>query len=165
MQLFNISVYPRLNYIDSLNFWFGNVPEPNLIFNAIGNIQYSKLTNEATNSLINIFSENYLFNASLSIDLLGGKMKIMDDSAFPHRNAFCIYQFIVLAEKEKEEESKKWLRLVYDIMKPYTCGCYVGFCNNYIKSKDYFLQNSNRIKRGFRKYDPCNMLYKAYYRD
>lgn len=95
-------------------------------------------------------------------------MRTMDDSAVPHRNAFCIYQFITLSDKDNVENAKEWLKSSHDIMKPYTCGklslgqavlvlgSYVEFCNSYVKTMDYFLQNWM-----FQKYDPSNIIYKA----
>jgi len=89
-------------------------------------------------------------------------MKIMDNSAFPHRNAFCTYQFIVLYQEKDANSANKWLITSYNVTQPYTFGSYVGYCNHYTGPKMYFLQNFKKVKYGVQHYDPNNIIYKAY---
>lgn len=162
LKLFDITIYPRINYVDSLNFWFGDTNNTNLKFNAISTVQYTKLCKRGVWDLVKIFSQPQPFTASVDIDLLGGKMREMNNTAFPHRNAFCTYQFITLAEEDYVDKADKWLIDVYNIMEPYTCGSYVSYCNPYTTPKMYFLQNLKQAKHGLKIYDPDNIIYKAY---
>lgn len=162
LHFFDVDIYPRIDYIDSLKFWFGDTPNPNLIFNAISTIQYTKFCDNGIYDLIEIFSIPQKFNISVNIDLLGGKMQVKDNTAFPHRNAFCTYQFITTSNEKYADDANIWLLNAYNKIKLYTCGSYVSYCNSYIKPKMYFLQNAKRIKDGIKTYDPTNKFYRSY---
>lgn len=149
-NLFNVTTYVRTNYTDSVDFWsIGNI---GLFTNRISSMQYCCLDCYGVEKLAHIGeAESY---CTLILDLMGGKVR-SSCSAFPHADALYSYQYLVDAATEDElSVGSIWMTKNYLLMQEYMDGAYVNYCNIYQPSEFYFLQNYDRVKKLWDRYDP-----------
>jgi FAD/FMN-containing dehydrogenase len=124
---------------------------------------YEPLTDEALGVLIhNLQTAPGPVNV-ISFDTYGGQIGRIPENAtaFPHRNALFVVQYLSYWEKDEDADKNiRWTEQFRNSMLPYTRGAYRDYIDSLIADwpTAYFEENLARLMEVKRKYDPESLF-------